>query len=97
MHNDTEMAIVDKKDENSQNLIEYIEDFELKDLETWRKDWRLSYVLHGWTHGIEIEGKAGELGDFGGITVDYVLAQRSNFARAVYPAVKHALEEGYDF
>ena len=96
VHNDTEMAIVDDQNHSSQNLTSFIEDFEMKDPETWRKDWRLSYVLHGWTHGIEQYQKSGEFGDFGGITIEYVLAQRSNFARAVYPAVKYALEEGYD-
>lgn len=33
-------------------------------------------------------------GKFGGITLEYVLAQNNNFARAVYPAVKHALDNG---
>lgn len=34
-------------------------------------------------------------GAFDGISSEYVLAQNSNFARLVYPAVKHALDNGF--
>ena len=64
---------------------------------TWH-DWRLSYVLHGWTSGIRgqygEEGKKELFGKYGDITLDYILSRKSNFARAVYPAVQHALDHG---
>ena len=41
------------------------------------------------------QGKADEIfGKFKDVTPEYVLAQNSNFARAVYPAVKHAMDNG---
>ena len=56
-------------------------------------------MLHGWTSGIRgelnDEQRATMFGKFGGITLDYVLARNSNFALAVYPAVKHALDNGH--
>ena len=55
-------------------------------------------MLHGWTSGIKTELNDRErealFGTFGGISPDYVLARSSNFARAVYPALKHALDSG---
>lgn len=55
--------------------------------ETWEVDYSSSYVIHA----------------FKGITdpywpkmidLDYVLQRRSNLARAVYPAIKHAIDTG---
>lgn len=82
---------------NSQmNVTDFIENFTMDRPSTWKRDWRTSYVLHGWTSGIEMnmdEGARNTLfGDFGGITPAYVMARNSNFARAVYPAVKHAID-----
>ena len=57
-----------------------------------RKDWNTSYAVHGFNSALAAENI--NFGIFGGITLDYVLAQSSNFARAVYPAVKHALDNG---
>ena len=85
----------------TQNLTEYSENFHLygpEAPESWKTDLRSSYVLHGWTSGIETEFNDQErdamFRKFGGITPDFVLAQSSNFARAVYPAFKHALDNG---
>ena len=81
------------------NLTDYVENFHLDPPGTWKRDWRLSYVLHGWTSSLKrnvekLEEREG-FGDFGeGITLDYVLAGRSNFALAVRPAVRHALDTG---
>ena len=84
---------------NVQNLTSFIENFELYPPKTWQRDWRSSYVLHGWTSGIEKQLTEGEriamFGEFGDITLEYVLARNSNFARAVYPAVRHALDNGF--
>lgn len=83
----------------TENLTEYVENFHLDPPETWKRDWRLSYVLHGWTSSLKrnvekLEEREG-FGDFSeGITLDYVLAGRSNFALAVRPAVRHALDTG---
>ena len=81
------------------NLTDYVENFRLDPPETWKRDWRLSYVLHGWTSSLKrnvekLEERDG-FGDFSeGITLDYVLAGRSNFALAVRPAVRSALDTG---
>ncbi|KAL8927510.1 MAG: hypothetical protein Q9208_002315 [Pyrenodesmia sp. 3 TL-2023] len=65
----------------------------------WELDWRSTYVLHGWHSALVLKiGSQTQIaetfGEFGGITLEYVLARNSNFARAVYPAVKHALDAG---
>ena len=81
------------------NLTEYVDHFHLDPPATWKRDWRLSYVLHGWMSALKrnvekLEEREG-FGDFSeGITLDYVLAGRSNFALAVRPAVRHALDTG---
>lgn len=59
----------------------------------WRRDWSTTYNLHGWSTGI----KNLNLGDrlfasYGHLSPEYVLARRSNVARALYPALKHAIE-----
>lgn len=58
-------------------------------LEKWEFDFSNTYVLHafddavsriwGWDHLVDVK---------------YVLARQSNYARAVYPAIKHAIEAG---
>ena len=83
----------------TENLAGFVEDFHLDGPETWKRDWRLSYVLHGWTTSLkrnlerlEQEDVFGEFRE--GITLDYVLAGRSNFALAVRPAIRHAVDTG---
>ena len=85
----------------TENLTDFIENFHLQPpAETWKRDWRLSYVLHGWTTSLTrnlemLEREDGVFGEFGeGITLEYVLAGRSNFAVAVGKAVRHAVETG---
>ncbi len=83
------------------NLTDFTSHFHLWPPQSWRRDWRLSYVLHGWTSAIKSnfdgdENAAELFGEYEeGISLDYVLARNSNFARAVYPAVKDALERGF--
>ena len=85
------------------NLTDFIENFQLIPPNTWQRDWRLSYTLHGWTSSLlggtqtwlSTDESKGIFGAFDGINFEYVLAQNSNFARAVYPAVKHALDNGF--
>ena len=83
----------------TENLTDFVENFQLNPPETWKRDWRLSYVLHGWTTSLtrnlerlEQEYVFGEFRE--GITLDYVLAGRSNFALAVRPAIRHAVDTG---
>lgn len=58
--------------------------------EEWEKDYSSSYAIHAFKntdHGHPLD-------DFDKITLQYVLSRQSNFARAVYPAVQHAVEAG---
>lgn len=84
------------------NMTEYMDSFE--DDEMSRKsgksketvDWRGSYIIHGWTtQFIRYDDDDNIMfGRKGGITLDYILAKKSRFASAVYPAVKHAVDNG---
>ena len=82
---------------NTKNLTEFINNFTLWPEDSWRVDWRLSYVMHGWTSAIKqyFENTKELIGEYDEITLEYILARNSNFARAVYPAVKDALEKGF--
>ena len=82
---------------NTKNLTEFIDNFTLWPEDSWRVDWRLSYVMHGWTSAIKqyFENTKELIGEYDEITLEYILARNSNFARAVYPAVKDALERGF--
>ena len=102
---DHEKAIVNPP---TSNLTDFIENFKLDHKlaggggaereHTWKHDWSLSYVLHGWTSGIKGALNEQEKKDLFGKhekqNLAYVLSRRSNFARAVYPAVRHALDTG---
>jgi hypothetical protein len=55
--------------------------------EEWETDFSSSYVLNAF-QGEEIQGWDGR------VDLEYVLARQSNYARAVYPAVGHAIREG---
>lgn len=77
---------------SSSNVEEFVRSFKMDYPATWVQDRRSSYVLHGFNSGIRHYRSL--FREFDGITVDYVLARKSNFARAVYPAVKHAIDNG---
>ncbi|KAL2257682.1 hypothetical protein VTK26DRAFT_9316 [Humicola hyalothermophila] len=54
--------------------------------ESWEADFSATYVLHAFDdEGNKIPGWDGK------ITLKYILARQSNYARAVYPAVEHAI------
>jgi hypothetical protein len=55
-------------------------------LESWENDYPSTYAIHAFRNN--------DVQNFDGITIKYVLARQSNFARAVYPAVRHAIEAG---
>ena len=97
IHEDDEDG--EKKSKYIHDTSAFAEQFNHWHPHTWRRDWRSSYVLHGWTSAIRPNFDSKEkieraFGRFGGITLEYVLARNSNFARAVYPAVKDALDKG---
>lgn len=73
------------------NLTSFVDTFEMKVQNTGRDLWKTSYALHGFNS--EVKGSAEYFGEFGGITLDYVLARNSNFARAIYPVIKYALTD----
>jgi len=85
-------------DKLTQNVTDFIKNFSFDHTASWRRDWRLSYVLHGWNTGLQTnfhdESYTQLFGQSEGITLDYVLTGNSNFARAVLPAVKHAVDSG---
>lgn len=79
---------------DTRNQSDFIASFQSQHPQTWQHDWRTSYTLHGWTAGFAHftpEERKKLFGTFDGITLDYVLAQTSNFARAVFPAINHAV------
>jgi hypothetical protein len=55
--------------------------------EEWEIDYSASYVIHAF-HNVVIEGWDNQ------ITLEYVNARQSNYARAVYPAIWHAIWNG---
>ena len=58
-------------------------------MESWEMDFSASYVLHAFDGDMDkIRGWDGQ------ITLKYVLARQSNYARAVYPAIWHAVKTG---
>ncbi|KAK3387209.1 hypothetical protein B0H63DRAFT_152788 [Podospora didyma] len=59
------------------------------DHEKWEMDFSATYVLHAFDNGVnELKGWDHE------ITLPYILARQSNYARAVYPIIWHAVEHG---
>lgn len=99
VHNDTDSRdheVLADQSEAQMNMTDFIDNFQMDKSNAWKRDWRCSYVLHGWTSGIDMNmdenSRKGLFGEFGAITPAYVMARNSNFARAVYPAVKHAID-----
>ena len=96
VHDKSEPAAPVMENKPLTNETDFIENFHLwppgKD-KTWQVDWRLSYILHGWNHVAQHMGEK-LFGKYGEISLEYVMALDSNFARAVEPAVRHALRSG---
>lgn len=61
----------------------------------WRKDWRNSYVIHGFSNAIRDTNAWWMFEPYGGFTPKYILSRTSNIARALYPALRHALDSGF--
>ncbi|KAK9234285.1 hypothetical protein V1525DRAFT_367154 [Lipomyces kononenkoae] len=58
--------------------------------EEWEKDYSNSYAIHAFKN----IDRGHPLDNFDKITLQYVLSRQSNFARAIYPAIQHAVEAG---
>ena len=58
------------------------------DFEQWEADYSSTYALHAFRS----TGDSVRIQNFDGITMEYILARQSNFARAVYPVFQHAIE-----
>lgn len=86
----------------TRDITEYVANFdrdehyvENHNRDTPPMDWRGSYVLHGWNSVVKGLGDTQAIfGNSEGITLEYVLARKSQFANAVYPAIKHAVDNG---
>ncbi|KAK3897333.1 Lactosylceramide 4-alpha-galactosyltransferase [Staphylotrichum tortipilum] len=71
------------------DVLAWVKQRERREREAGELDLSSSYVLHAFDNGFEdFLGKGKE------IDVGYVLDRRSNYARAVFPAVWHAVQEG---
>ena len=57
--------------------------------ESWQVDYSSTYLLHAFR-----PPAPGALANYSGITPAYVYAQQSNYARAVFPAMRHAMDAG---
>jgi hypothetical protein len=60
----------------------------------WRKDWRYTYVIHGFSNAIRDLDAWWMFEPYGGFTPKYILSRTSNIGRALYPALKAALDSG---
>lgn len=60
-----------------------------QNLEDWQWDWSGTYAIHAFKSEPE------KMENFPGYSVKYILERKSNLARALYPALRHAIEEGY--
>lgn len=69
-----------------QDAVEYWDESKDSNKPEWEIDYSGSYVIHAF------DGRANFWPDH--VDVEYVMARQSNYARAVYPAVKHAIDNG---
>lgn len=59
---------------------------------SWHINYSATYVLH--VFGLQRAHKDLKLNGFTDLTIEYVLARRSNAARALYPTAKRMVDEG---
>lgn len=86
----------------TRNMTEYVANFDAVEhytpddnRRTPSTDWRGSYVLHGWNSVVKQLGNTQKVfGNSEGITLEYVMARKSQFANSVYSAIKHAVDNG---
>jgi hypothetical protein len=59
-----------------------------KGLAAWQDDYSATYAIHAY------KSDPNQFSNYRGSTVAYILARQSNLARAVFPALKHAINAG---
>jgi hypothetical protein len=69
-----------------QDAVEYWNKSKKNDQPEWEIDYSGSYVIHAF------DGHSNFWPDH--VDVEYIMARQSNYARLVYPAVKHAIDNG---
>lgn len=70
-----------------QDAVDYWNAMENEKEEDWEVDYSSSYVIHAF------DGKPQRYWPKQ-VSLEYVIARQSNYARAVWPAVQHAIEAG---
>lgn len=61
----------------------------------WRRDWRRTWVIHGFSNELRARKAQWMFKEFNWFSPAYVLSQRSNIGRALYPALRHMLDSGF--
>jgi hypothetical protein len=77
------------------NVEEVVEKYGKGGDHKWRRDWRNTYVVHGFSNSIRDNHAQWVFDPYPGFTPEYILSQRSNIGRALYPALIHAIENGF--
>ncbi|KAF8852025.1 hypothetical protein BDZ45DRAFT_750027 [Acephala macrosclerotiorum] len=83
-------GIAEEEEGRCEGIFGWLRDLE-KEMagEEWEIDFESTYVLHAFDEGIErIKGWNHR------VDLGYVLRRQSNYARAMFPAVRHAIEAG---
>lgn len=68
-----------------EDAVEYWNRTKSRDRPNWEIDYSGSYVIHAF----DVHGRGRQ-----NVDLEYVMARQSNYARAVYPAVEHAIRTG---
>lgn len=61
----------------------------------WRRDWRRSWIIHGWSNELRIRNAYHLFKEFKNFTPAFVLSRRANIARALYPVLRRMLDSGF--
>ncbi|PWN32648.1 uncharacterized protein FA14DRAFT_76283 [Meira miltonrushii] len=61
----------------------------------WRRDWRRTWIIHGFSNELRARNAFWMFKEFKGFTPAYILSRRSNIGRALYPALRHMLDTGF--
>lgn len=60
----------------------------------WRRDWRRTWIVHGFSNELRARKAYHLFKEFQNFTPAYVLSRRSNIARALFPALAEMLKSG---
>lgn len=77
------------------NLDELVDNYKKNRNYGWKRDWRSSYVIHGYSNAIRDLKAEYLFKPYQGFTPEYILSQQSNIGRALYPALKDAIDNGF--